>query len=476
MTYKQWDSVITYPHGKWKKVRSNQSTFYPKSDFPHWQHRFRVFTGNDLPRKMLLCPECRSLLTFRTVKSPFRASWAWKRAGKLKSKLKDSGWQARDQKKRTKERAKKCSWRKNWYVISDFVRRSVRPIWKKCTCFQIGDVHDRRRERCNRVYVLSRVRTNRVSLYTHNCRQLLADCLEGLISAVLDLWQAGHTYIHTGTYIHTYRYIHAYIPVHTCIHTYIHIYIHTYRYILPWTKKKNHHRDFAARRTLFHVWYHARSGATSAEQVRSATVRDFCPALIEHDITRGTAFFSPRISRMVLFFVQGSTYILLWYIHTYIHTDQAVNTHKNSATGCFMVVTNHQAGNIHTYIPVHTTLDKKKNRTIVNLLISRNQVAADCEHRQSCDCRDFTHRCIMAKSTVGYGFFDITRFWFYAYSWWLYAVLIWLVYLCYWALLLGIPLSSSLCIASPPRRLEHCGISRWYYPGQKNWDRHARQT
>ena len=28
--------------------------------------------------------------------------------------------------------------------------------------------------------------------------------------------------------------------------------------------------------------------------------------LIEHDITRGTAFFSPRISMMVLFFVQGS--------------------------------------------------------------------------------------------------------------------------------------------------------------------------
>ena len=29
--------------------------------------------------------------------------------------------------------------------------------------------------------------------------------------------------------------------------------------------------------------------------------------LIEHDITRGTAFFSPRISMMVLFFGQGST-------------------------------------------------------------------------------------------------------------------------------------------------------------------------
>ena len=32
-------------------------------------------------------------------------------------------------------------------------------------------------------------------------------------------------------------------------------------------------------------------------------------ALIEHDITRGTAFFSPRISTMVLFFVQGSRFM-----------------------------------------------------------------------------------------------------------------------------------------------------------------------
>ena len=44
----------------------------------------------------------------------------------------------------------------NWYVISDFVPHSVRIIRKKCTCFLIGDVRDRRRERYNRVYVLSR--------------------------------------------------------------------------------------------------------------------------------------------------------------------------------------------------------------------------------------------------------------------------------------------------------------------------------
>ena len=114
---------------------------------------------------MLLRPECRWLFAFRTVKSLFRASWTWKRAGKLKSKLK--GWMtcSWSEKKRTKERAKKCSSWENWYVISDFVPRSVRLIRKKCTCFPIGDVRDRRRERYNRVYVLSRVRNNRVSLY-----------------------------------------------------------------------------------------------------------------------------------------------------------------------------------------------------------------------------------------------------------------------------------------------------------------------
>ena len=71
----------------------------------------------------------------------------------------------------------------------------------------------------------------------------------------------------------------------------------------PGQKKKTSSRF--ARRTLFHVWYHAQSGAISAGQVRSATVpRLFALRwlrLIEHDITLGTAFFSPRISRMVLF-------------------------------------------------------------------------------------------------------------------------------------------------------------------------------
>ena len=54
-------------------------------------------------------------------------------------------------------------------------------------------------------------------------------------------------------------------------------------YYYPGQKKKEPSSRFAARRMLFHVWYHARSGAISAGQVRSATVRDFCPALIAPD-------------------------------------------------------------------------------------------------------------------------------------------------------------------------------------------------
>ena len=55
---------------------------------------------------------------------------------------------------------------------------------------------------------------------------------------------------------------------------------------LPWTKKKEPSSRFEARRTLFHVGYHARSAGISAGQVRSATVRDFCPALIAPDRAR----------------------------------------------------------------------------------------------------------------------------------------------------------------------------------------------
>ena len=160
----QWNSVITYPQAKWKQVRINQSTFYPKRGFPHWQDRFHVFT------RTICHGRCFSVLN--VVHYSLFVLWNrlsghrelenvpvnWNRNWKV-------GWHPRDQKKRTKERAKKCSWRENWYIISDFVPRSVRLIWKKCTCFPICDVRDRRRERYNRVYALSCIRTNRVSLY-----------------------------------------------------------------------------------------------------------------------------------------------------------------------------------------------------------------------------------------------------------------------------------------------------------------------
>ena len=59
------------------------------------------------------------------------------------------------------------------------------------------------------------------------------------------------------------------------------------------------------------MWYHARYQAQSAQGKSdprlSATFALRWSRLIEHDITRGTAFFSPWISRMVLFFVQGSS-------------------------------------------------------------------------------------------------------------------------------------------------------------------------
>ena len=80
-------------------------------------------------------------------------------------------------------------------------------------------------------------------------------------------------------------------------------------YILPWPKKEPSSR-FAARRTLFHVWYHARSGAISAGQVRSATVRDFCPALIAPDRAWYHTWNSVLLAANLedgSFFVQGSS-------------------------------------------------------------------------------------------------------------------------------------------------------------------------
>ena len=51
----------------------------------------------------------------------------------------------------------------------------------------------------------------------------------------------------------------------------------------------------------------ARSAPGKSDPRLSATFALRWSRLIEHDITRGTVFFSPRISRMVLFSVQGSS-------------------------------------------------------------------------------------------------------------------------------------------------------------------------
>ena len=78
----------------------------------------------------------------------------------------------------------------------------------------------------------------------------------------------------------------------------------------PAGQKKEPSPRFAARRTLFHVWYHARwrtinTGQSHPRLSATFALRWLC--IIAHDITLGTAFFWPRISGMVLFFfVQGS--------------------------------------------------------------------------------------------------------------------------------------------------------------------------
>ena len=107
------------PSREMKKVRTKQSTFYPRHDFPNWQDRFHVF-------KRTICHgRCFSVLN--VIHYSLFVRWnrlsghcelenvpeSWNQNWKV-------GWHARDHKKRTKESAKKCSWRENWYAISDF--------------------------------------------------------------------------------------------------------------------------------------------------------------------------------------------------------------------------------------------------------------------------------------------------------------------------------------------------------------------
>ena len=88
--------------------------------------------------------------------------------------------------------------------------------------------------------------------------------------------------------------------------------------LLPWTKKPS--SRFAARRTLFHVWYHARSGAISAGQVRSATLRDFCPALIAPD----RAWYHTWNSVLLAANLEDGSFFLSRVVHVQIHVPYCV--------------------------------------------------------------------------------------------------------------------------------------------------------
>ena len=104
----QRNSVIKYPQGKWKKVRTKQSTFYSKHDFPHWQDRFHVF-------KRTICHgRCFSVLN--VVHYSLFVQWnrlsghrelenvpeSWNRNWKV-------GWHARDHKKKNQRKCKKIA-------------------------------------------------------------------------------------------------------------------------------------------------------------------------------------------------------------------------------------------------------------------------------------------------------------------------------------------------------------------------------
>ena len=120
------------PSGKWKKMhvltkaRCIQYAIF--RDLPHWQDRFHVFTRT-------IC-HGRFFFVLNVVQYSLFVRWNRLSGHRgLENVLENwnQDWQAVDvmvviRKKWTKGRAKKCSWSENWYVISDFVPRSVRLI------------------------------------------------------------------------------------------------------------------------------------------------------------------------------------------------------------------------------------------------------------------------------------------------------------------------------------------------------------
>ena len=80
--------------------------------------------------------------------------------------------------------------------------------------------------------------------------------------------------------------------------------------ILPWTKKRTILEIRGEKNAVPRVISCSITCDKRRAKVADSRGSDLAQRrslVIEHDITRGTAFFSPRISRMVLFFVQGST-------------------------------------------------------------------------------------------------------------------------------------------------------------------------
>ena len=95
-------------------------------------------------------------------------------------------WYARDQKKETQRKGKKVLLEGKLVRNIRFCATFCTSYPKKCTCFPIGNVRDRRRERYNWVYVLSRVRANRVSLYFSFWRTATVSLELNICSFLLD--------------------------------------------------------------------------------------------------------------------------------------------------------------------------------------------------------------------------------------------------------------------------------------------------
>ena len=105
----QWNSVIMYPQGKWKKVRTNQSTFYPKRDFPHWQDRFHVFTWT-ICHGRCFSAWMAFITRFSYGEIAFQGVVNLKTCREIEIKTKRLDHMLVIRKKRTQKRAKKCPW------------------------------------------------------------------------------------------------------------------------------------------------------------------------------------------------------------------------------------------------------------------------------------------------------------------------------------------------------------------------------